>query len=62
MIRGICQGLHYLHDKQIIHRDLKPENVMLDAQMEPKITDFGLSRFLDQGTSTLLTSRIAGTL
>uniref|UniRef100_A0A453Q780 non-specific serine/threonine protein kinase n=1 Tax=Aegilops tauschii subsp. strangulata TaxID=200361 RepID=A0A453Q780_AEGTS len=62
MIRGICQGLHYLHDKQIIHRDLKPENVMLDAQMEPKITDFGLSRFLDQGTSTLLTSHIAGTL
>ncbi|XP_044417183.1 uncharacterized protein [Triticum aestivum] len=31
-------------------------------KMEPKITDFGLSRFLDQGTSTLLTSRIAGTL
>ncbi|KAF7087354.1 hypothetical protein CFC21_090552 [Triticum aestivum] len=62
MIRGICQGLHYLHDKQIIHRDLKPENVMLDAQMEPKITDFGLSRFLDQGISTLVTQHIAGTL
>ncbi|VAI63742.1 unnamed protein product [Triticum turgidum subsp. durum] len=60
MIRGICQGLHYLHDKQIIHRDLKPENVMLDAQMEPKITDFGLSRFLEEGTSTLVTQQ-AGT-
>lgn len=49
MIRGICQGLQHLHEKQINHLDLKPENVMLDAHMEVKITDFGLSRILDQG-------------
>jgi serine/threonine protein kinase len=61
MIRGICQGLQYLHDKLINHLDLKPENVMLDAHMEPKITDFGLSRCLDQGQSKIITQNICGT-
>uniref|UniRef100_A0ACD5TR01 Uncharacterized protein n=1 Tax=Avena sativa TaxID=4498 RepID=A0ACD5TR01_AVESA len=60
MIRGICQGLHFLHRERINHLDLKPENVMLDAQMEPKITDFGLSRCLDQGQS-IITQNILGT-
>ncbi|XBH66118.1 hypothetical protein VPH35_119577 [Triticum aestivum] len=40
MIQGICQGLHFLHDKLINHLDLKPENIMLDTHMTPKITDF----------------------
>lgn len=61
MIRGICQGLHFLHGELISHLDLKPENVMLDAQMEPKITDFGLSRCLDQGRS-IITQNILGTM
>ncbi|KAM3223512.1 hypothetical protein ACQJBY_057085 [Aegilops geniculata] len=61
MIRGICHGLHCLHDKQINHLDLKPENIMLDANMEPKITDFGLSRFLDEGESKVFTKHIVGT-
>ncbi|XP_037455855.1 cysteine-rich receptor-like protein kinase 29 [Triticum dicoccoides] len=62
MIRGICHGLHCLHDKQINHLDLKPENIMLDANMEPKISDFGLSRFLDEGQSKMFTKHIVGTL
>ena len=62
MIRGISQGLHFLHDKQINHLDLKTENIMLNAEMEPKITDFGLSRFLGQGQSKMITQHIVGTL
>ena len=62
MIRGICQGLYYLHGQRIIHLDLKPENVMLDARMEPKITDFGLSRCLDKGQSKMITENKPGTL
>lgn len=49
MIRGICEGLNYLHGELINHLDMKSENVMLDAQMKPKITDFGLSRCFDEG-------------
>ncbi|XP_037487696.1 cysteine-rich receptor-like protein kinase 28 [Triticum dicoccoides] len=45
IIKGICTGLHYLHvEKRILHMDLKPANILLDNQMVPKITDFGLSR------------------
>jgi serine/threonine protein kinase len=61
MIRGICQGVHYLHGKHIYQLDLKPENVMLDTNMEPKIIDFGLSRCLDQGQSKMITQNIVGT-
>ncbi|XP_047060560.1 cysteine-rich receptor-like protein kinase 26 [Lolium rigidum] len=50
IIQGICNGLHYLHekiDKSILHLDLKPGNVLLDHNLAPKISDFGLSRLLD---------------
>jgi len=61
MIKGICHGLHYLHKQRISHLDLKPENVLLDANMEPKITDFGLSRFLAEGQSVIVTKQVFGT-
>jgi serine/threonine protein kinase len=51
IIKGICNGLHYLHeqiDKSVLHLDLKPGNVLLDDNLAPKITDFGLSKLLDQ--------------
>ncbi|CAM0908622.1 unnamed protein product [Alopecurus aequalis] len=62
MINGICQGLQYLHEERIGHLDLKPENVMLDSNMEPKIADFGLSRFLAKGKSVIFTTNISGTM
>lgn len=45
LIYGICEAMHYLHDKlHIVHRDLKPENVMLNSNNEPIVCDFGLSK------------------
>nr|XP_034582982.1 probable serine/threonine-protein kinase PBL23 [Setaria viridis]XP_034582983.1 probable serine/threonine-protein kinase PBL23 [Setaria viridis] len=45
IIKGICQGLHHLHkEKSIIHMDLKPANILLNDDLVPKITDFGISR------------------
>ncbi|VAH40100.1 unnamed protein product [Triticum turgidum subsp. durum] len=47
IIKGICQGLKYLHEElqtPMYHLDLKPANVLLDENMVPKIADFGLSR------------------
>ncbi|XP_044971034.1 G-type lectin S-receptor-like serine/threonine-protein kinase SD1-13 [Hordeum vulgare subsp. vulgare] len=60
IIEGICFGLCYLHmqmDKPILHLDLKPANILLDADMLPKISDFGLSRLLDKKETICTTSR-----
>lgn len=62
IIKGICQGLGYLHQEGIYHLDLKPANVLLGAKMEPKITDFGLSRCIDGKQSTIFTTNVGGTL
>ncbi|KAM0846207.1 hypothetical protein ACQ4PT_055825 [Festuca glaucescens] len=55
IIKGICKGLEYLHEKlkpdPMYHLDLKPANVLLDENMSPKIADFGVSRlFLEEKT------------
>ncbi|KAM3215236.1 hypothetical protein ACQJBY_067301 [Aegilops geniculata] len=58
IIRGICEGLHHLHsEKHIYHMDLKPGNILLDNDMVPKITDFGLSR-LDEKSKTMSEDRL----
>ncbi|KAG8090156.1 hypothetical protein GUJ93_ZPchr0011g28075 [Zizania palustris] len=55
IIKGICEGLYYLHGQSMYHLDLKPANILLDANMVPKIADFGLSRLF--GGSQTHTSR-----
>jgi serine/threonine protein kinase len=46
IICGVAWGFLYLHDDcrlRVIHRDLKPENILLEADLNPKISDFGLA-------------------
>uniref|UniRef100_A0A8R7TPK6 Protein kinase domain-containing protein n=1 Tax=Triticum urartu TaxID=4572 RepID=A0A8R7TPK6_TRIUA len=62
IIKGICEGLQFLHDNHIIHLDLKPANILLDDSMVPKITDFGLSRCFDENQSRDITKTILGTM
>ncbi|KAG2581118.1 cysteine-rich receptor-like protein kinase 28 [Panicum virgatum] len=61
LIKGICEGLHYLHENHIVHLDLKPGNILLDNNMVPKIADFGLSRCFDENQSRDITSKLIGT-
>jgi serine/threonine protein kinase len=55
----ICSGLKEAHAQGIVHRDLKPENVMIDAQGNVKIMDFGIARSMEAGTR--LTGAMIGT-
>eukprot|EP01132_Coremiostelium_polycephalum_P006625 gene6625-8197_t len=52
ILKQLCDAVHYLHSKGIAHRDLKPENILLSSpdSYEIKISDFGLSRAMDEGT------------
>ncbi|WOK91708.1 serine/threonine-protein kinase [Canna indica] len=61
---GVAQGLAYLHEEvrpHIVHRDIKASNILLDKDLNPRISDFGLAKLLPPNT-TQVSTRVAGTI
>lgn len=62
VLRDVAEALIYLHQHQIIHRDIKPENIFIESQGgRALISDFGIARSGDAGTSVTLTGVVIGT-
>jgi serine/threonine protein kinase/tetratricopeptide (TPR) repeat protein len=60
LLEVLARAMHFAHQQGIIHRDLKPANVLLTADGQPKITDFGLAKKIDEAAGTA-TGAILGT-
>ncbi|CAH8355428.1 unnamed protein product [Eruca vesicaria subsp. sativa] len=61
---GIAKGLAFLHEEsplKFVHRDIKATNILLDKDLTPKISDFGLAR-LDEEENTHVSTKVAGTI
>jgi serine/threonine protein kinase len=64
IIRGVASGLLYLHEEWeqvVLHRDVKASNVLLDAELNGRLGDFGLARLYDHGTNPQ-TTHLVGTV
>ncbi|KAK6928882.1 Protein kinase domain [Dillenia turbinata] len=64
ILLGTARGLAYLHEEsrpRFVHRDVKASNILLDAELCPKISDFGLAK-LYEDKKTHITTRVAGTI
>ena len=57
----VCRAIDFAHQQGVLHRDIKPSNIMLDAQDQVRVTDFGLAKFADSTDSLTRTGAVIGT-
>jgi WD40 repeat protein/tRNA A-37 threonylcarbamoyl transferase component Bud32 len=61
LLMKLSRAVHYAHQRGILHRDIKPGNVLLDAQGEPHLTDFGLAKLVERESTLTRTMALLGT-
>ena len=61
MMIEICRAIDHCHDRGVVHRDLKPSNILIDRDGRPRVTDFGLAKYLHNDSTLTVAGDILGT-